>query len=263
MSTTTLVPTPPHSSLTTIVSTSTSSPTAGVLASPGSFYKNLFYILIGLLGAFGIVSFLSLLRARKRRRRIFAEAERLGLLVPGLPGYVPMRDRDQLTWTKADGTSSPDWWEIGKAGWGIFASSPSAPESEKEVAAEKDMDVYVETAAATALPFSTEDDFFPLAVLPPYEPPAPPVPNPKSNLPYFPNHLAYLPANLMPTPSRFISEDASCLDNLGGERIDLITIIRMPQEERERTGQVEVEGEDISNEWGGVEFGIVRIGVEK
>jgi hypothetical protein len=77
--------------------------------------------------AFGIVSFLSLLRARSRRNAIVREvkpsfsisradadekARRLGLMVPGIPGYVSMRERANMKWTKADGTQDPDWWEI-------------------------------------------------------------------------------------------------------------------------------------------------------
>jgi hypothetical protein len=33
-------------------------------------------------------------------------------MVPGIPGYVSMRERQNLKWTKADGTQNPDWWEI-------------------------------------------------------------------------------------------------------------------------------------------------------
>ena len=72
----------------------------------------LFYILIGLLVAFGVISFLSLLRARHRRNQILREAERLGVLVPGVPGYVPMRDRQIMSWAKSDGSENPDWWDI-------------------------------------------------------------------------------------------------------------------------------------------------------
>jgi len=35
------------------------------------------------------------------------------VLVPGVPGYVPMRDRQSLTtWARADGSENPDWWEV-------------------------------------------------------------------------------------------------------------------------------------------------------
>jgi hypothetical protein len=36
------------------------------------------------------------------------------VLVPGVPGYVPVRDRALLTWTRGDGSESPEWWEIGQ-----------------------------------------------------------------------------------------------------------------------------------------------------
>ena len=76
--------------------------------------SQLFYILIGLLCAFGLISFLSLMRARHRRNQIIQEADRLGVLVPGVPGYVPMRDRQSLSmrWARSDGTEDPDWWEV-------------------------------------------------------------------------------------------------------------------------------------------------------
>jgi hypothetical protein len=32
-------------------------------------------------------------------------------MVPGIPGYVSMRERANMKWTKADGTQNPDWWE--------------------------------------------------------------------------------------------------------------------------------------------------------
>lgn len=38
------------------------------------------------------------------------EAERLGLMVPGMDGYVPMRERPALR--KLDGWRTPDWWEV-------------------------------------------------------------------------------------------------------------------------------------------------------
>jgi hypothetical protein len=56
------------------------------------------------------------MRARRRRNQIFREAERLGVVVPGLPGYVPVRERQALKWARSDGREDPDWWEIGKEG---------------------------------------------------------------------------------------------------------------------------------------------------
>lgn len=33
-------------------------------------------------------------------------------MVPGIPGYIPLRERTLNRWTKADGSDLPDWWEI-------------------------------------------------------------------------------------------------------------------------------------------------------
>lgn len=70
----------------------------------------LFYILIAVLGAFALVSLLNYVRTRRRRIIVLAEAERLGLMVPGMDGYVPMRERPALR--KLDGWRTPDWWEV-------------------------------------------------------------------------------------------------------------------------------------------------------
>lgn len=56
------------------------------------FYKNLFYILIGLLALFGCISIASYIRARRKNQMIWREAERLGVLVPGMTGYYDGRD---------------------------------------------------------------------------------------------------------------------------------------------------------------------------
>jgi len=72
--------------------------------------EQLFYILIAVLGAFALISIVNLARTRRRRRIIMREADRLGLMVPGMPGYVPMRERPAFT--KADGWRTPDWWEV-------------------------------------------------------------------------------------------------------------------------------------------------------
>lgn len=89
-------------------------------ASSNGFYNNvcvgrvclpqLFYILIAVLGAFVFTAVVNFLRTRRRRRLVFAEAARLDLMVPGLPGYVPMRERPALV--KADGWRTPSWWEV-------------------------------------------------------------------------------------------------------------------------------------------------------
>lgn len=49
-------------------------------------------------------------RLRRRRHRIISEARRLGLIVPGMEGYIPMRDRQGFV--KSDGWKVPQFWEI-------------------------------------------------------------------------------------------------------------------------------------------------------
>lgn len=34
------------------------------------------------------------------------------MLVPGVPGYIPIRERHAMNWTRADGSENPDWWEV-------------------------------------------------------------------------------------------------------------------------------------------------------
>jgi hypothetical protein len=40
------------------------------------------------------------------------------VVVPGMEGYVPMRERQLMTWAKSDGTDRPDWWDVGAVQWG-------------------------------------------------------------------------------------------------------------------------------------------------
>ncbi|WVR03992.1 hypothetical protein IAU60_000991 [Kwoniella sp. DSM 27419] len=216
--------------------------------SPSSFYRNLFYILIGLLCAFGLVSFLSLMRARRRRHAILREAERLGVLVPGLDGYIPLRERRHLGWTKADGSQHPDWWEVEKA--------------------LVDEDRHVRYAAgegesSTSGRLVEKADFCPLAVIPPRPPQPAPLPVLMSDLPFFPNHLAYRPESLFVPTSQFANpSDSKVLDGLVGGKVDLVTVIRMPMPLSNRDRQREPEeGEEVIEEWGGVELGIVEVTV--
>lgn len=48
------------------------------------------------------------------------------------------------------------------------------------------------------------------------------------------------------------------IDQLYGEDVDIITVIRMPMRDPQR--EVE-EGEEVLREWGGVELGIARMEV--
>ncbi|WWC60103.1 uncharacterized protein I303_102667 [Kwoniella dejecticola CBS 10117] len=232
---------------------------------PGSFYKNLFYILIGLLCAFGLVSFLSLMRARKRRHAIVREAERLGVIVPGIPGYVPLRDRRNLNWLKADGSNHPDWWEVEKV--------PGEEEANLQEAEEKSGE---SSTAYTSIPIqysnsNDQDDFHPLAIIPP-KPKIPSIePIPISSIPFFPNHLAYRPESLIPPPSKFVNStnDPSVLNELINEHLEVITIIKMPipPEQRPKSKPQppglndEDDTEGVVREWGGIELGITHLGV--
>jgi hypothetical protein len=48
-------------------------------------------------------------------------------MVPGIPGYVPMRERQTVGWLRSDGGDRPDIWDIeGKRG---FASNEKSPEA--------------------------------------------------------------------------------------------------------------------------------------
>jgi hypothetical protein len=81
---------------------------------------------------------------------------------------------------------------------------------------------------------------------------------PTSNLPFFPTHLAYRAASVVPQPARYNVVNDEVLEQLHGEDVDIVTVIRMPVRENHR--EVE-EGEEIVREWGGVELGIARMEV--
>ncbi|WWC87675.1 uncharacterized protein L201_002566 [Kwoniella dendrophila CBS 6074] len=232
-------------------------------SNPGSFYKNLFYILIGLLCAFGLVSFLSLMRARRRRNAIVREANRLGVIVPGIPGYIPLRDRRNLNWLKSDGSNHPDWWEIEKKS-DINEVYEQQDKEERILAQEQEQhgenSVNGHASSSQIGQGRTDkDEFFPLAIIPPPPPEHKIEPIPWSNIPFFPNHLAYRPESLLPTPSKFSSlsshnhnqqqqnkrksrnqnrnrqstdneygNDDEIINELVHEKIEVLTIIKMP-----------------------------------
>lgn len=81
---------------------------------------------------------------------------------------------------------------------------------------------------------------------------------PTSTLPFFPSHLAYRANALAPPPARYNIINDEVLEQLRGEDVEIITVIRMPVRESQR--EVE-EGEEIIREWGGVELGIARMEV--
>jgi len=54
-------------------------------------------------------------------------------MVPGIPGYVSMRERQNMKWTKADGTQNPDWWEIdGKRDTDLLEKVQNAGQAQAE-----------------------------------------------------------------------------------------------------------------------------------
>ncbi|GHJ86846.1 hypothetical protein NliqN6_3248 [Naganishia liquefaciens] len=79
-----------------------------------SFYRNLFYILVAVLIVFLVVTLFSYIRTRRRRQIIEAEARRLGLLVPGMPGYLTERARlaGALRGEKKSSKVTPLIWDI-------------------------------------------------------------------------------------------------------------------------------------------------------
>jgi hypothetical protein len=88
----------------------------------------------------------------------------------------------------------------------------------------------------------------------------PPVeePLPHSDLPFFPTHLAYRTTAIAPPPARFNVVNDEVLEELRGEDVDVVTIIRMPMRQSRREPE---EGEERVMEWGGVELGIARMEV--
>jgi len=183
------------------------------------------------------------------------QARRLGLMVPGIPGYVSMRERQNMKWTKADGTQNPDWWEIdGKRDTDLLEKVKNAGQAQTD-----DLDDY----EIVSLPIPDNETMAdwqrPLAIIPRTHA-APPVeePMPHSDLPFFPSHLAYRATAMAPQPARYNIVNDEVLEQLHGEDVEIITVIRMPVRESQR--EVE-EGEEIIREWGGVELGIARMEV--
>ncbi|KAI5451853.1 hypothetical protein NCC49_001496 [Naganishia albida] len=149
------------------------SPVAG-FSTASSFYRNLFYILVGVLVVFLVITFLSFIRTRRRRQMVEAEARRLGLLVPGMPGYLTERARlaGALRGEKKPAKDTPLMWDV------------ASKESEEWSSGT--------TAVADRLGSSAVDyeRMTPLALVPLL--PAPPLgPIPISTLKFFPNSMAF------------------------------------------------------------------------
>ena len=160
-----------------------------------------------------------------------------------------------MKWTKADGTQNPDWWEIdGKRDTDLLEKVKNAGKAQTE-----DLDDY-EIVSLPAPDNETKADWQrPLAIIPRTHA-APPVEEtmPHSDLPFFPSHLAYRATAMAPQPARYNIVNDEVLEQLHGEDVEIITVIRMPVRDSQR--EVE-EGEEIIREWGGVELGIARMEV--
>nr|ODN85222.1 hypothetical protein L203_05175 [Cryptococcus depauperatus CBS 7841] len=264
-------------------STSSATPTSSASAtsssndssSPGSFYKNLFYILIGLLVAFSTTSFLVFMRARRRRHTIIQEAsflaERLGLIIPGMPGYISMRDRRDMMLREPNGKQSPAWWEIESIGDPNVSKLPTGrrpasrqSESAKSHASKPSLTNPYSVSkrpSMEAVAGEQQADFQPLALIPTPPPPPEAPAIPKSTIPFFPNHLAYRPESFIPPPARFDQTGVSnldMLDSLIGEEIQVAAVVRMPAPTWVGTSAQD-ESEHVLKEWGGIEIGIATL----
>ena len=176
--------------------------------------------------------------------------------MPGIPGYIPLRDRDEAAWTRPDGTISPDWWEVKQD------SNAGAKEEKDGTSLGNGVSVseFEFVSPASVDRESQRSQQSPLAIIPPVEerrhdPP------PVSSLTYFPNHLAYRPDSLFPPPSRFTADSLSSLDGLAGERVEVLTIIQMPTPPWPAGREVSEE-EEVIKEWSGIELGMVRMDVK-
>ncbi|OWT36367.1 hypothetical protein C362_06065 [Cryptococcus neoformans Bt1] len=236
---------------------------------PGSFYRNLFYILVGLLCGFSLFSFLTLMRARRRRRAVIDEALRLGVMVPGVPGYVPLQDRQALTWMKSDGNQLPDWWEIEKLKGPddplllTDDGRSSGPMDQQNSVAPPTGDLHQRQTNEESSSHNFES-FRPLAIIPPVATEASTQPIPISKLKFFPNHLAYRPSALLPPPSRFDGINSeNMMEKLGqlkGNMVEMVTVIRMPVPSWTGTSAND-EDVEVFKEWAGIELGITNLQV--
>lgn len=98
----------------------------------------------------------------------------------------------------------------------------------------------------------------PVAVIPAHQPKHSEPPIPHSDMPFFPNHLAYRATALLPPPARFDPTNPASLDQLEREQVDVVAMIRMPQQANSKALE---EGEEVIREWAGMEVGIVRMDV--
>lgn len=189
--------------------------------------------------------------------------------MPGVPGYVPLQDRQALMWMKSDGNQLPDWWEIGK-----LKGPDDPPLLNEEGRSNGPMDQQNSVAPPTGdlhqrqtnqESSSHNSDFFqPLAIIPPVATETSAQPIPTSKLKFFPNHLAYRPSALLPPPARFNDINSENmmekLDQLKGNVVEVVTVIQMPVPSW--TGTSTDDGDvQVFKEWGGIELGITNLRV--
>ncbi|BEI82519.1 hypothetical protein CcaverHIS002_0303870 [Cutaneotrichosporon cavernicola] len=231
---------------------------------PGSngFYNKLFYILIAVLGAFALVSLLNYVRSRRRRVMVLREAQRLGLMVPGMEGYVPMRERPQLR--KLDGWRTPDWWEVVEDAKAQKAQrSPPTPSVEEKVKI-RDIEHIEDVFHDTNTTADREPAPTPQSMPPPPNTPAPDADyGARGQLELGSieqlRPLALIPVPVTtahdPKPPRFAPDDDHAFDSIIGEPLEVVVAIRMPRPPRTRVLDPDDDGA-IMDEWAGLELGI-------
>ncbi|KAJ9119616.1 hypothetical protein QFC22_003325 [Naganishia vaughanmartiniae] len=174
-------------------STASSSNNGGGFTNP--VYRNLFYILVGVLVIFLLVTLLSYIRSRRRRQIIEAEvsaltsesiptntnpARRLGLLVPGMAGYLTERARlaSALKGQKKPSKEVPLLWD--------FVSKESTKEGDHEKLGSDrvglaDIPILINSNGSSQSAIAIT----PLLPIPPLEP------IPISAIKHFPNAMAF------------------------------------------------------------------------
>lgn len=211
------------------------------------------------------------MRARRRRRTVVREAERLGLIVPGMDDYIPFREREDMKKRKNFGTSLPNWWEVASSTWSRADGGTADKVDNFSYSSHAARDLSTTTAAASGgsgntllsgLPHDLDEarDFRPLAVLaPPREEPKP-EDKPISTVPFFPNHLAYRPESLIPLQPMFPSEDPEAVRRLAGKNVRVAVLLKMPT--LRKSSEVE-ENEEVLREWEGVQLGIASVRLDQ
>lgn len=142
----------------------------------------------------------------------------------------------------------------GMSGLGFSSIQPSSFSEKPKTAHREIIDLSSSDRSAS---------FHPLAVIPP-QASAITIEPVHSTVKQFPLHLAYRPSDLLPPPSVWDNPNSSKLEVLGGEHVDVVTMIRMPepdQMQKVRDEENEEDGMEVLREWGGVCLGVMRVDV--